>query len=69
MSNAAKVIENDCLLLKQSFSMTLAAMEINLWRKSDLPLKRPCFRVSEKGCGFLIKPIYTGIVIFAILVF
>ena len=26
--------------IKQLFSMTLAAMDINLWRKCDLPLKK-----------------------------
>ena len=55
--------------LKQSFSMTLAAMDINLWRKSDLPLKRPCFRVSEKGRGFLIANFKVDIANFAFLVF
>ena len=39
--------------LKQSFSMTLAAMDMNLWRKGGLQLKGSCFRVSEKGRGVL----------------
>ena len=28
------------------------AMDINLRRKSDLPFKKPCFRISKKGRGF-----------------
>ena len=41
--------------LKHYFSMTLVAMDINFWRKSDLPLMRPCFWVSEKGRGFFYQ--------------
>ena len=31
--------------IKQPFSMTFVAMDKNLWRKSDLPLKRPNFAI------------------------
>ena len=41
--------------LKHYFCMTLVAMDINFWRKSDLPLMRPCFWVSEKGRGFFYQ--------------
>ena len=42
--------------LKQSFSISRAAIDINLSRKNDIPLEIPCSRVSEKGQGFLINP-------------
>ena len=31
--------------IKQPFSMTFVAMDKNLWRKSNLPLKRPNFAI------------------------
>ena len=55
--------------LKQSISMTLSTININLRRKSHLPMKRP-FMVSEKGRGFFDKAyLKADIANFAILVF
>ena len=47
--------------------MTLAAMDINLCRKSDLPLKRSCFRVSDKGRAFYLANFKADVANFAIL--
>ena len=50
--------------------MTLAAIDINFWRQIALPLKRLCFRVSEKGQVFFYYAYFNpGINNFAILVF
>ena len=43
----------DILPLKD-FKIDFGCNGVNLW--SDLPLKRTCFRVSEKGCTFLDLP-------------
>ena len=44
--------------VKIRFSMTLSAMNANLWRNIELPLKRTCLRVAEKGRSPLITLLF-----------